>query len=362
MLVFTRTGGSSISEKTYLVPVSETGRPESSPTQIELPLTTSDLLAGWTPDNEIGVLLANPEHLAIYTVSVSGGNATQVTPQGGTDHPRWSPDGERIYFRWFRDGYGSCIASVPSEGGVISIGPLDGDSRIFEILPGGGNVVSPDGKKMVFSGAIRYSGDSKRDDKVAIYIIPIEGDEPEKLTVSPGQDSFPCWSPDGRWIAFLRWDYYAPEKENNYIRNICIVPTGGGEVRQLTSESHRARRSAIAWSPDGELIAYFSLDNEIRVIPVQGGESRKVIEVEDVGSHSELDWSPDGSKLAYSSRGSIWVVPLDGGEPEEIKTGLDAKATHISWSPDGKEIAFSALKGGDVELWLMEDFLPAQSE
>jgi RNA polymerase sigma factor (sigma-70 family) len=364
MLAFTRTGENSISEKIYIAPVSKTGRPESSPAQIELPLTTSDLLAGWTPDNEIGVLLENPEHLAIYTVPVSGGNATQVTPQGYAFHPRWSPDGERIYFRWFRDGYGSCIGSVPSEGGEISIGPLDADSRIFEVYPGGGNVVSPDGKKIAFSGAIRFSGDSKRDDEVAIYIIPIEGGEPKKLTISPGQDSFPCWSPDGRSIAFLRLDYYAPKEENDdYIRNICIVPTEGAEVRQLTSESHRVQDSAIAWSPDGKWIAYFSRDNEIRVIPIQGGESREVAKVERVYPYnSELDWSPDGKKLAYSSKGSIWAVSLDAGEPKEIRTGLDAKATDISWSPDGKKIAFTASKGGDVELWLMEDFLPAQSE
>ena len=52
------------------------------------------------------------------------------------------------------------------------------------------------------------------------------------------------------------------------------------------------------------------------------------------------------------------MVSLDGGEPEEVKTGLYAKATHISWSPDGKKITFTASKGGDVELWLMENFLP----
>jgi len=343
MIAFTRKAADDASKEICIVPVSETGNPEASPTQIELPLVTWNFLAGWTPDNKIGVLLTEPEHQAIYTVPASGGNATQVTPQGYTFHPRWSPDGKRIFFRW--DG----IASVPSEGGEISIGPLDADSKIFEALPGGGNAVSPDGKKIVFSGAKTVFRDNKRDYEVDIYTIPIEGGEPKKLTISPGQDRFPCWSPDGKSIAFIR---YAP-------MNICIVPTEGGEVRQLTSESHRVKWSTIAWSPDGKSIAYFSEDKAIKVIPVQGGQPRVVVKVEDVSSHSEVAWSPDGSKLVYSSKGSIWVVSLDEGEPEEIKTGLDAKAGHLSWSPDGKKIAFTAIKGGDAELWLMENFLPA---
>ena len=343
MIAFT-TKTASERKEVFIVPVSETGKALASPTKIELPLITYNILAGWTPDNKVGVFLQNPEHRAIYTVAASGGNATQVTPQGYTFHPRWSPDGERIYFRW----NGGDIASVPSEGGEISIGPLDADSKIYdyEVLPGGGNAVSPDGKKIVFSGAKRVFRDNKRDWEVDIYTIPIEGGEPKKLTISPGQDRFPCWSPDGKSIAFMRH------------MNICIVSTEGGEVRQLTSESHRVLRSDIAWSPDGKSIAYFSEDKAIKVIPVQGGESRVVVKVEEVSGHSELAWSPDGSKLVYSSKGSIWVVSLDVGEPEEIRTGLDAKATHLSWSPDGKKIAFTASKGGDAELWLMENFLP----
>jgi len=240
------------------------------------------------------------------------------------------------------------LASVPSEGGEISTVPLDADSNIFVALPGGGNAVSPDGKKIVFAGAELVLRDNKKTYDVDIYTIPVQGGEPKKLTVSPGQDRFPCWSPDGKSIAFIR---YAP-------MNICIVPTEGGEVRQLTSESHRVLWSTIAWSPDGKSIAYFSEDKAIKVIPVQGGQPRIVVKVEDVNSHSELAWSPDGSKLVYSSKGSIWAVSLDVGEPEEIKTGLDAKSNHISWSPDGKKIAFSAAHGGDQELWLMENFLP----
>ncbi len=355
MIAFSRkVGRDAMSKEICIVPVSETGNPEASLTQIELPLETYDILAGWTPDNKIGVLLRNPGHQAVYTVTASGGNATQVTPQGYTFHPRWSPDGERIYFRWDRGN----IVSVPSEGGEISKGLLDADSKVYVAVPGGGNAVSPDGKKIVFCGAKNIIRNNKKTYEVDIYTIPVEGGESKKLTISPGQDRFPCWSPDGKSIAFIR--YAEPAKErDNYIMNICIVRTEGGEVRQLTSESHRVQWSTIAWSPDGKSIAYFSdEDKAIKVIPVQGGESSEVVKVEDVSMHSELAWLPEGKNLAYSSKGSIWVVSMDGGEPEEIKTGLDAKASHISCSPDGKKIAFTAYSGGEHELWLMEDFLP----
>jgi Tol biopolymer transport system component len=355
MIAFTRRAdpGSHYSKEICIVPVSETGNPEASPTQIELPLATLDFLAGWTPDNKIGVHLMNPRQFAIYTIPASGGPATQVTPQGDTFNPRWSPDGERIYFK-----LEDVIASVPSEGGEISRSPIDADPNFS--LSWGGNAVSPDGKKIVFPASKKVFRDNKKYKEFGIYTIPVEGGEPKQLTISPGQDRFPCWSPDGNSIAFIRFsDAFWNEKKHDYIRNIYIVRTEGGEVKQLTSESDKIAWATIAWSPDGKSIAYYSEENTIRVIPLQGGEPRIVVKVNEVSGWSEMDWSRDGKKLAYSSKGSIWVVSLDGGEPEEIKTGLDAKATHLSWSPDGKKIAFTASKGGDTELWLMENFLPA---
>ena len=355
MIAFTRKAipGSDVSKEICIVPVSETGNPEASPTQIEFPLETWDFLAGWTLDNKIGVLLANPEHQAIYTVPAFGGNATQVTPQGGYSSPRWSPDGKRIYLRG--------LASVRSEGGEISISPIDADSMIGGPLQWGGNVVSPDGKKIVFCASKK---DNKSYSSTHIYTIPVEGGEPKQLTIRPGWDRFPCWSPDGKSIAFIRYsDASWIKKKHDYINNICIVRPEGGEVRQLTSESDKVARATIAWSPDGKSIAYYSEDKTIRVIPVQGGEPRVVVKVDKVNEWwDELSWSRDGKKIAYSSKGSIWVVSLDGGEPEEIKTGLDAKVTHLSWSPDGEKIAFTAMRGGDTELCLMENFLPESTD
>jgi Tol biopolymer transport system component len=344
-------------KKLWIVPVAENGKPFALPSKIELPLETLHMVAGWTPDNKIGLQLMNPEHNALYTIPASGGKAVQVTPAGWPENPRWSPDGKRIYFRGFRDGPN--ISSVPAGGGEVTIVlPFRSRKEAYESAPGGGNDISPDGKKLVFSGGIRVDKDNITSYEVDIYTMPAEGGEPIKITKSPGQDRFPCWSPDGKSIAFIR--YSDPPKDKTYIMNICIVSAEGGEVRQIASESDKVFWSCIDWSPDGKSIAYFTEDKTIKAIPAEGGESRVIVHVDKLSNHAELAWSPDGKKFAYTCKGKIWIIASDGGEPTEVKTGMSAEAAKIGWSPDGKKIAFTHWTGGDHELWLMEDFLPKE--
>ena len=67
--------------------------------------------------------------------------------------------------------------------------------------------------------------------------------------------------------------------------------------------------------------------------------------------------SPDGSVVAYvvaesalgvgepSSKSSIWLVNVDGGEPRRVTTGTSTD-NHPRWSPDGSQLAF----GSDREI------------
>ena len=82
--------------------------------------------------------------------------------------------------------------------------------------------------------------------------------------------------------------------------------------------------------------------------------------IQNVIAQNDVSWSPDGQKIAFVSNGKIWVVPVKGGEPVEVKTDVDARAGTLDWSPDGRKIAFSGESGMNIEFWFMEDFLPIE--
>lgn len=331
-------------QELWIVAIPQAGKVAGEPTRIGLP-RFAESIAGWTAENGIGLLSSSPSHNAIYTVSLSGGKATQVTPEGDTYNPQWSPDGTRVYFRW---GQGD-IAYVPAGGGNVSVVPKTGET-VRVSLPNGGNHISPDGTRILWAGVkVKTPG-------VHLWTMPISGGEPLQLPMRPDLNSFqPRWSPDGKWIAFDSERDVAGDRKLD--ENIFIVPSEGGEPRQLTNHTD-CFCELIAWSPGGDSIAYACSDQVIRIIPAGGGEPRTVLKAEGLRTPSNsLAWTVDGARLIYSARGRLWTVPTAGGEPTQIKTDLDGNIMQFALSPDGKRIAFNAPSGGDLELWLMEDFL-----
>jgi len=330
-----------------IVTIPNQGKPVGSPIQIALPLESTDFVTGWTPDNKIGLLLESSYSENVYTVSVLGGKVTQMSVGGS--HPRWLPDGKRIYFRK-SDG----ISSAPSDGGKRRRHSffVQDEIGLFLQYPGGGNSISPDGKSIVFSGGTAKFGPN-------IYTIPIEGGDPKQIN-DKGQ--YPCWSPDGNWIAYMAKEIVDDKKS---IATIFKMPREGGESIKITSASDFVTEGGFDWSPDGKWIAFYSKKEDtsagtLNLIPTDGGESREICRVPHIIPHNEISWSPDGHQIAFTSRGKISIVSANGGRPVVVKADVDAFAAMLDWSPDGKKLAFSANSGGKPELWFMEDFLPLE--
>jgi Tol biopolymer transport system component len=358
MIAFIREpGGESEGEEIWVVPVSEGEAGAADPLKIPLPRGSQHPLAGWTPRNELGVFMNTPYHQAVYTVPAEGGKAVQITTDGFAFHPRWTPDGKTIVYR---GGDRFWLAAVPAGGGAATEIPSVSDLEITPGIPGGGVHVSPDGQKILFMGATRQPL------RVNIFTLPIEGGVPTQVTETLSvpemdtQDRYPCWSPDGDRIAFIRYRSDRRVAKGDFSMNIYVVSAEGGEPTATTTDADSVAWAAIAYSPDGNRLAYFSND-AIKVRPAAGGEARVVAKLERVHFHSELAWSPDGNRIAYTDRRRIWTVRTDGGEPVEVKTGVlaeDAENLHIDWSPDGRRIVFAASMGGKPEFWLISDFLP----
>ena len=329
--------------------VGQDGAGVGEPVKIDLPRQVWHALAGWTPEGDLGVLIPTEEWAAVYTVPASGGKAVQVSPEGWPFDPDWSPDGERIYAR-LSDNF---IGSVPADGGEWEPIPLLWDWPIATIVSGGGIHVSPDGETVVFAG---FEQNERRDGVNRLWTIPVAGGQPTPLT--PGGEvggSFPCWSPDGSLIAFIE---DVEGSDGHGYRAVHLIPAEGGEARIITGETDGVSDASIAFAPDGGRIAFFS-EKAIKTASLSGGEPRTLIRIEGSDDDSELAWSPSGEAIAFSQGGRIWVASLAGGEPQEVITGLSGnmRLKHVSWSPDGEKIAFMGVTGGDVELWMISDFL-----
>jgi imidazolonepropionase-like amidohydrolase/Tol biopolymer transport system component len=70
------------------------------------------------------------------------------------------------------------------------------------------------------------------------------------------------------------------------------------------------------------------------------------------GTWMNVDVSPDGRTIAFDLLGDIYTMPIGGGRPTRITSGL-AFDMQPRFSPDGRLIAFTSDRGGGDNIWVM---------
>src|SRR5689334_15490491 len=135
----------------------------------------------------------------------------------------------------------------------------------------------------------------------------------------------PQVSPDGSRVAFVR--VTVNEKKEGYNTSIWSVRTDGGEEpHQLTKGEHD---SSPRWSPDGKFLVFVRASEkdgkpdapQLSILPMAGGDSFSFTDLPKGASNPV--WSPDGKTIAFTSE----TNPDDLAKQEKKKQSASAKGT-----------------------------------
>jgi Tol biopolymer transport system component len=277
--------------------------------------------------HDVGISLLDPESGEVRRLTTEIRNVSDLA---------WSPDGSRLTF-------------VPDRRRGIGIIDADGgglrtltDPEAFPKKTTFSQATwSPDGERVAFAaGGVPPNAECSGLDclllvRARIYVMELETAEVTQLTDDDLLASSPTWSPDGARIAFVAIPASelsledAPESPQIY-----VVDAGGGPAHSITSFD--LSPSQLAWSPDGESIAFVTVSSDIQVIGPGGGPAKLTISslVATEGSFENSDpaWSPDGRRLLFTRLGvegfTFWVAEADGTGQRQLHSGCCA-----SWQP-----------------------------
>jgi len=257
--------------------------------------------------------------------------------------------------------------------------------------------VSPDGTLVAYAQTdVDLAGGSRNSD---VWLVPVAGGEPRRLTSHPKSDSAPRWSPDGKRLAFLS------TREGG--AQVFVLELAGGEARKATSfvtdvesfqwldnqdllvasrvfpdcanaECNKKRLEAAGKPDSGQaydelLIRHWDAWDDGRrshlfVVPLDGRPERDLtpgnrdVPPWSLGGPGDVGVSPDGAEVCFSrnddavgaisTNADLFVLPVAGGAERKIAAtaGYDGGCRY---SPDGSRIAYRAQMraGYEADRW-----------
>ena len=209
---------------------------------------------------------------------------------------------------------------------------------IYELTGVSDPRLSPDGATVAYV-VDRVDGEAN-EYRSAVWMAAADGSrESRPFTAGARNDGDPRWSPDGSLLAFT-------SNRDGKVSQLYVMPVDGGEPRRLTGLKEDVTQPE--WSPDGSTIVFVS---RVRDAAYDEEDDKK----REPRRIRRLHYKHDNVGWTFDRRQHLFTVKADGSEPAVQLTSGDYEDTGPSWSPDGGTIAFISARHDDWDLLMVSD-------
>ncbi len=229
--------------------------------------------------------------MAVYVANADGAGASAVSPQ----------DQQAFYPEWVGPNVVGYEVTEKNRTGYW-LKPLDGSPRQTHL-----DLDWSRSDDVRLYGTKAIADVESPEGRHVVVMADLSGGAARALTPASRNIEYPCWSPDGRWIA---------AREN--IRgeaSLVVFPSAGGEIQTLVSEP--AQSLAYDWSPDSRRISFAGMRNGIWNIYWVDRVTREVRQLTHFAtpsaSVSDPAWSPRGDQIIferYDQSANIYIADL----------------------------------------------------